>query len=75
MGTQEWNYHTRRDANATIIIARRTKLDSSQMKTISRLGMIFLPGTFLAVRIPQLGVASPYSSSLGMMTLSVADSA
>jgi len=50
---QEWNYNTRRDAKATIIIAKRTKLDSSQMKTISRLGMVFLPGTFLAVGAPR----------------------
>ncbi|KAK8093717.1 hypothetical protein PG997_000402 [Apiospora hydei] len=46
---QEWNFHTRRDARANIIIAYASKRDSSQMKYISFLGMVFLPGTFLAV--------------------------
>ncbi|KAK7978225.1 hypothetical protein PG988_005715 [Apiospora saccharicola] len=45
---QEWNYHTRRDAKANIIIACASKMDSNQMRLISVLGMIFLPGTFLA---------------------------
>ncbi|KAK8863010.1 hypothetical protein PGQ11_009245 [Apiospora arundinis] len=44
----EWNYHTRRDAKANIIIAHASKKDSSQMRYISFLGMVFLPGTFLA---------------------------
>ncbi|KAH8887126.1 hypothetical protein GQ53DRAFT_606609, partial [Thozetella sp. PMI_491] len=44
----EWNYYARRDTRANIIIASATKRDSSQMKNISLLGMIFLPGTFLA---------------------------
>ncbi|KAK8134610.1 hypothetical protein PG984_006622 [Apiospora sp. TS-2023a] len=45
---QEWNFHTRRDARANIYIAYASKMDSSQMKYISLLGMVFLPGTFLA---------------------------
>ncbi|KAF7534862.1 hypothetical protein G7054_g5880 [Neopestalotiopsis clavispora] len=44
----EWNYHTRRDAKANIFIARASHQDSTQMKMISWIGMIFLPGTFLA---------------------------
>lgn len=44
----EWNYHTRRDAKATIIIAQSSQRDSAQMRLISLVGMIFLPGTFLA---------------------------
>jgi len=46
---QEWNYYTRRDSRANIIIANATKRDGSQMRMISLLGMTFLPGTFLAV--------------------------
>ncbi|KAI1344248.1 hypothetical protein F5Y15DRAFT_365948 [Xylariaceae sp. FL0016] len=46
--SMERNYHSRRDARATIIIAVASKKDSSQMRYISYLGMIFLPGTFLA---------------------------
>ncbi|KAK8086400.1 hypothetical protein PG994_001374 [Apiospora phragmitis] len=44
----EWNYYTRRDAKANIVIACASKMDSSQMRLISILGMVFLPGTFLA---------------------------
>ncbi|KAK1528639.1 uncharacterized protein CCOS01_06473 [Colletotrichum costaricense] len=44
----ESNYYTRRDAKVSIIIANATKRDGSQMRSISLLGMIFLPGTFLA---------------------------
>ncbi|KAM0817905.1 hypothetical protein AB5N19_03712 [Seiridium cardinale] len=44
----EWNYHARRDANANIKIAHASKQDSTQMRLISLVGMIFLPGTFLA---------------------------
>ncbi|KAF6817395.1 hypothetical protein CPLU01_13596 [Colletotrichum plurivorum] len=44
----ESNYYTRRDARAAMIIANHTKRDGSQMRSISLLGMIFLPGTFLA---------------------------
>ncbi|KAI0376811.1 hypothetical protein F5Y04DRAFT_265548 [Hypomontagnella monticulosa] len=44
----EWNYHTRRDANANIFIAYASREDSYQMRLISLVGMIFLPGTFLA---------------------------
>lgn len=46
---QEWNYYTRRDAQVNYSIATATRMDSSQMKQISLLGMIYLPGTFLAV--------------------------
>ncbi|KAF7534858.1 hypothetical protein G7054_g5877 [Neopestalotiopsis clavispora] len=44
----EWNHYTRRDAKANIIIARLSRRDSTQMKLMSLVGMIFLPGTFLA---------------------------
>lgn len=52
MSHKEWNYYTRRDAQVNFSIATATKMDSSQMKQISLLGMIFLPGTFLAVSHP-----------------------
>lgn len=48
---KEWNYYTRRDSRANIIIANATKRDGSQMRMISLLGMTFLPGTFLAVSL------------------------
>lgn len=44
----EWNYYTRHDAKVSLSIATETKMDGSQMKQISLLGMTFLPGTFLA---------------------------
>ncbi|KAI1427399.1 hypothetical protein F5Y12DRAFT_783300 [Xylaria sp. FL1777] len=44
----ESNYITRKDAWATISIAVESKKDSSHMRYISFLGMIFLPGTFFA---------------------------
>ncbi|KAH8753542.1 hypothetical protein F5883DRAFT_574562 [Diaporthe sp. PMI_573] len=44
----EWNFYTRRDAQVNYSIATATRMDSSQMKQISLLGMVFLPGTFLA---------------------------
>ncbi|KAL2283251.1 hypothetical protein FJTKL_10127 [Diaporthe vaccinii] len=44
----EWNYYTRRDAQVNFSIATAARMDGSQMKQISLLGMIFLPGTFLA---------------------------
>ncbi|RYC61450.1 hypothetical protein CHU98_g4763 [Xylaria longipes] len=44
----ESNYLTRKDAWATISIAVESKRDSSHMRYISFLGMIFLPGTFFA---------------------------
>ena len=37
------------NANVNQFIARATRKDSTAMKTIAVLGMIFLPGTFLAV--------------------------
>lgn len=37
-----------------MIIANHTKRDGSQMRSISLLGMIFLPGTFLAVSCSSL---------------------
>lgn len=51
---KEWNYYTRRDAQVNFSIATATRMDGSQMKQISQLGMIFLPGTFLAVSHPPL---------------------
>jgi Mg2+ and Co2+ transporter CorA len=40
---------SKEDSAAMRIIAAESKKDSSAMKTISILGMIFLPGTFVAV--------------------------
>ncbi|KAK8101857.1 hypothetical protein PG999_012231 [Apiospora kogelbergensis] len=52
MATQmEWNFYTRRDAKANIIIAFASKRDSNQMRAISYMGMVFLPGTFLALTL------------------------
>ncbi|KAI0015305.1 hypothetical protein F4780DRAFT_90017 [Xylariomycetidae sp. FL0641] len=48
----EGNYNAKREAearfNASFDIAAASKSDSSQMRSIAFLGMIFLPGTFLA---------------------------
>ncbi|KAI1359231.1 hypothetical protein F5Y08DRAFT_349861 [Xylaria arbuscula] len=44
----ESNYLTRMDAWATMNVAVESKRDSSHMRYISKLGMIFLPGTFFA---------------------------
>lgn len=55
---QEWNYHSRQNAKQGHLIAEQAKKDSEQMTTIARLGMIFLPGTFLAVR-PQEETSKP----------------
>jgi hypothetical protein len=41
---------SKEDIAAMRTIAIESKRDSSAMKTISLLGMIFLPGTFVAVR-------------------------
>ncbi|KAJ0116781.1 uncharacterized protein J7T55_009932 [Diaporthe amygdali] len=75
----EWNYYTRRDAQVNFSIATATKMDSSQMKQISLLGMIFLPGTFLATFfsmtffswIPQdsAQIISPWLGLYGGLTL------
>jgi hypothetical protein len=39
-------------AETSTIIAKETKRDSSAMKTISILDMVFLPGTFIAASFP-----------------------
>ncbi|KAI0542766.1 hypothetical protein GGR58DRAFT_496876 [Xylaria digitata] len=44
----ESTYLARRDTWATISIAAESKRDSSHMRYISILGMVFLPGTFFA---------------------------
>nr|XP_036582707.1 uncharacterized protein CTRU02_07260 [Colletotrichum truncatum]KAF6791498.1 hypothetical protein CTRU02_07260 [Colletotrichum truncatum] len=44
----ESNYYSRQDAKVAISIANATKQDGSQMRNIAWLGMVFLPGTFLA---------------------------
>jgi len=44
----EWNYYARQDSQATIVMANASQRDSSQMRVISLMGMIFLPPTFLA---------------------------
>ena len=53
-------------------IALETKKDSSAMKTISLLGMIFLPGTFVAVG---LDFPSPTESLFEIWMLSIVRSA
>ncbi|KAK1676306.1 hypothetical protein BDP55DRAFT_113171 [Colletotrichum godetiae] len=47
---KESSFNTRRDSKKSISIARAMKRDGGQMKTILHLGMVFLPGTFLAIR-------------------------
>ena len=39
---------THEDADAGILLAAATRRDSSSMKTIAIMTMVFLPGTFLA---------------------------
>lgn len=43
---------SKEDSAVMKTIAVETKRDSSAMKTISILGMVFLPGTFIAVSFP-----------------------
>ena len=47
---------SKEDSTVMRAIAMESKRDSSAMKTISILGMIFLPGTFVAVSLPNLSV-------------------
>lgn len=49
---QERDYYARQDARASYSLARVSSVDGSAMKLISRLGMFFLPATFLAVSSP-----------------------
>ncbi|KAF3016125.1 hypothetical protein E8E14_005129 [Neopestalotiopsis sp. 37M] len=44
----ESNHYTKRDSDTSIIIARLAHQEGNQMKMMSLVGMIFLPGTFLA---------------------------
>ncbi|KAF3766481.1 hypothetical protein M406DRAFT_356355 [Cryphonectria parasitica EP155] len=44
----ERDYYTRQDSRASYSLARASSRDGSTMKIISRLGMYFLPPTFLA---------------------------
>jgi Mg2+ and Co2+ transporter CorA len=43
-----FNLVTQQDSATTTLIARETKADSSSMKTIAALTMVFLPGTFMS---------------------------
>ncbi|CAG8957244.1 hypothetical protein HYFRA_00009446 [Hymenoscyphus fraxineus] len=43
-----FNLVTQQDSATTTVIARETKADSSSMKTIAALTMVFLPGTFMS---------------------------
>ena len=52
------------DSEAMQIIALENKKDGTAMKTIAILGMFFLPGTFLAVRL------SHSTGRLGLLTFS-----
>ncbi len=52
---------SQKNANVNLIIARETRKDSTAMKTIAVLGMVFLPATFLAVGISAL--ISPQTST------------
>jgi len=45
---QVFNLVTQQDSATTTVIARETKADSSSMKTIAALTMLFLPGTYLS---------------------------
>lgn len=46
---QVYQFMAQRDSNVMMELAAGSKRDSSAMKTISILGMLFLPGTFVAV--------------------------
>jgi Mg2+ and Co2+ transporter CorA len=47
---------SKEDSAVMRTIALDTQRDSSAMKTISILGMVFLPGTFIAVSLPNISV-------------------
>ena len=55
------------DSAAMRIIAQESKRDSLAMKTISLLGMIFLPGTFVAVRDYHLHPSKITNSTAGYL--------
>jgi hypothetical protein len=48
---QVYQFMAHNNAKVNVSIADRTRKDGIAMKTIAILGMIFLPGTFLAVSI------------------------
>jgi hypothetical protein len=47
---QSWNQIGYRDSQTNLEIARDTRQDSNQMRSIAFLTMFFLPATFIAVR-------------------------
>jgi hypothetical protein len=48
---QVYQFMAHKNAKINVSIADRTRKDGIAMKTIAILGMIFLPGTFIAVGI------------------------
>jgi hypothetical protein len=49
--SQRDNYYNKRDAESNQLIAISGKRDSTSMKVLAVVTMIFLPGTFVAVSI------------------------
>lgn len=47
---QAFNTVAQQDSRITVQIGRAAQIDSAAMKTISVLGLVFLPGTFICVR-------------------------
>lgn len=68
---QESNHYTKRDVDTNIIIARLSHQEGNQMKVMSLVGMIFLPGTFLAVRQSAAWKVPTYTNELSDTLLHV----
>lgn len=52
--SQAFNTVAQNDSRISVLIAKATQTDSAAMKTISVLGLTFLPGTFVCVRCATL---------------------
>ena len=52
--SQAFNTVAQHDSRIAVQIGKATQVDSAAMKTISVLGLVFLPGTFICVRSSSL---------------------
>jgi hypothetical protein len=59
-----------KDSKVMMELAADSKRDSSAMKTISILGMLFLPGTFVAVSQVQIEISIHIRKELMVLRLS-----
>jgi hypothetical protein len=64
---QTFNTVAQHDSHIGVRIGEATQVDSAAMKTISVLGLVFLPATFVGVRSspPRVGAVSDLPFSLG----------